>query len=184
MQDIPQWIKNFITKEKCLCSQCKTVLKEKNINAIGIKYSYTNPLKEALYIEFLCIKCATVLKYEIKNMLLVELALDIIQNIQEKEEHKHEKENENEFFEIKPEDYKQTDEELSQEEQFLNDIGLTKDENPTRKKIKKEKSKITSKDIKENSQFLKNIKSHHDLLEAMGMNPEEIVKYNIKESDK
>lgn len=46
------------------------------------------------------------------------------------------------------------------------------------------KSKITEKDVKEAREFLKKMKYNDELLYAMGMSPEEVSKYNIKNKEK
>ena len=52
---------------------------------------------------------------------------------------------------------------------------------PDRKKsFVARKSKITQKEVNDHVKFLNNIKTHEDLLVAMGISPEDINKYNYK----
>ena len=166
MQDIPRWIGDYIIKKSCSCGKCKMLLNEKHLTSIGIKYSYKNPIKEALFIELTCIKCGFVTKYEIRYMLLVELSLDIIQELQEQQqEEEMNKENSH-----KEERHRECNKELNNPN-GTNDKGVIFTP-------KKDKSKITLKEIRDSSKFLQSIKTHGEMLEAMGMNPEEIDQYN------
>ena len=57
--------------------------------------------------------------------------------------------------------------------------GLT---NRSRDRKKVKKSKITQKELNDAVKFLQTINNHEELLVAMGMSPEEIVKYNGKKT--
>lgn len=176
MQDIPRWIRDYIVKKSCSCGSCKLSLNEKHITSIGIKFSYKNPTKEALFVELTCHQCGFITKYEIRYMLLVEFSLDIIQELQEQQEEEDIKKSN------KTKKNENLDRDKGSDDDFIVDPkmeGYGEDEDEEFViKPKKEKSKITSKEIKESSKFLKKIKTHNEFLEAMGMNPEEIEKYN------
>lgn len=174
MQDIPRWIRDYIVKKKCSCGSCKLSLNEKHITSIGIKFSYKNPTKEALFVELTCHHCGFVTKYEIRYMLLVEFSLDIIQELQEQQEEEDMKKTNK-----TKKDATFNEDKGSDDDYIVNSKmeGYVEDEEFVTKP-KKEKSKITLKEIKESSKFLKKIKTHNEFLEAMGMNPEEIEKYN------
>lgn len=174
MQDIPRWIKDYLVKKSCCCGKCQHLLTEKHISAIGIRLSCRNPTKEALYVELTCLQCGFITKYELRYMMLVELSLDTIQDLQlqqiEDEEKEKNKKNKQEENQENIENIREEDETLEDEEDYEDEDMYIKS--------KKRKSKITLKDIKDSSKFLKKIKNHSDLLEAMGMNPEEIAKYD------
>ncbi len=57
--------------------------------------------------------------------------------------------------------------------------GEMEESNVNKKRVKT-KSKITQKEIKEVSKFLKSIDSHDDFLISLGMTPEEIDEYKFK----
>jgi RNase P subunit RPR2 len=177
MQDIPRWIRDYIVKKSFSCGKCKMLLTEKHLTSIGVKFSYKNPTKEALYVELTCIKCGFVTKYEIRYMMLAEFSLDIIQELQEQQEEEDEEKAESrEMRKMKKQEELDRLENKEDYDKVHDSSDIIEDEEFFIK-AKKDKSKITLKEIRDSGKFLNKIKTHNEFLEAMGMSPEEIDKY-------
>ena len=164
MKDTPQWIYDLIKKEKLTCSKCKLIFTVKDLISVGVQASTNDPYHETLSIGLLCKKCKEMTVFELKEMSLIELAFEIIDdeaenNIRQKEEDL-DKELEEESFDQKPRPKKKS------------------------RNKRASRSKITIREIKEVSNFLKGCKTHDDFLMAMGFTPGEINSYKVKTNSK
>ena len=155
MKEIPEWIIKVVESEDLKCRQCKKLFNIDDLMSIGIQDSSNPPHDDTLCIGMFCSDCKELIIFELKEMTLIDFAFELLD--QETSNNKIKKK-------IRKED---------------NDFILNKRSRSY--KNRKKKSKITLKEIRDIKKFLapKDLK-HEDLLIAMGMLPEEIIKYNYK----
>ena len=154
MKNIPHWIVDVLMSKKFKCFDCQKVFTPKDLKAIGIRESFNDKEKEALYIENICSKCKKTTFFELQDMSLTEFAFEVLDGVEEEMDEKMEEQSSNE----RP-------------------MKKIKKEN----KIQKiEKSKITLKNFRDTVKKLKSL-TNDDMLEAMGMPPEEIEKYKMED---
>jgi hypothetical protein len=161
MKDLPNWVKVALRVENLKCRGCDYVYKQRDVIAMGIRTSLNDNTKESLYFELLCKECDELVVYEMQNLSLKEFALDILDDSKKMKMKKP-----------------------STEEQKLLDYAGSLQEKECGKTNYHRKSKITKKEIKAIVQFLNKCKYHNDVLEAMGMSPEEIDQYSYVKKDK
>jgi len=153
MKDTPKWILELINKEKLTCNKCKMKFSVEHLVSVGVQKSFDNSNKEKLIIGLYCEECDEMGMFELKDMSLIDLAFEVLDD-----------ESDNKI--------RETEEEL--------DSQLGKEVSYSGKKRKsRTKSKITIKEVKAASKFLKTC-NHYELLEAMGWTPEDIDFYNKK----
>ena len=157
MDFVPNWILMALKAEKLRCPQCKEVFNDKSITALGIRQSFKNKNKESLFIELTCTKCGKMTLFELQDMTLMNLAIDILEEMGVAEVSKMEDEDVSSMVEEK-----------------LESSNVTK---KPHKPPQRAKSKITLREIKESADFLNSIKTHHEFLEALGFSPQEIENY-------
>ena len=173
MLDIPQWVISSLKREKVDCHKCGHIFEPQSVKAIGIRESYQVKKKELLFVELLCQKCRNMTIFEIRTMGLVDLSIDVLANKDDKDD----KDDKEEGYDSDPYDV---------HEEFKKEDLMFKLESSQRKKMNKKparpnlKSKITLKEIKEHSQFLETLKTNDEFLQALGMSPEEIKRYEYK----
>jgi hypothetical protein len=174
MIDIPEWIILSLKEEKPDCKECKYIFIGKDIRAIGVRDSYREKGKETLFVELFCAKCKGVTLFEITSMSLVDFALDILEPSNE--------DNFNINVENKKEELRKEYEAEYGEENMKGDQNPVPPPSPSSPSppIKKRKSKITLKEIKDHAKFLNSIKTHEDFLIELGMSPEDIKQYDYK----
>jgi hypothetical protein len=154
MQEVPKWVYKLIDVEDLKCRQCKKEFKSDNLMSISIQESSQPPHKDFLCIGLFCPNCKELMIFELKEMSLVDFAFDIV------------------------------DQETS------NNIKKTKNDKPAFSKKssksckKRNKSKITIKEVNEMKKFLKQDLTHDQFLIAMGMSPSDIESYNYKKDKK
>ena len=159
MKEVPKWIFKLIDVEGLRCRGCDKVFISPDLMSISIQESSQPPHKDFLCIGLYCHDCEELMIFEIKEMSLVEFAFDIV--------------DQGTSFKIKRKQGIESNEDIDAIFDSLN------------QKKRREKSKITLREINEIKKFLKpkNLK-HVDLLIAMGMSPNEINKYNFKKENK
>ncbi|KKM62413.1 hypothetical protein LCGC14_1521940 [marine sediment metagenome] len=164
MLDMPNWIISSLRKEKVDCRKCGFVFNSGSIKAIGIREAYQRGKKETLFVELFCQKCKDEIFFEIREMGLIDFAIDILTN----------KDKEGDEYEQEQFDF--------QQDPKIEDL-MSRVEKSQRKKMDKKpgrsnsKSKITLKEIKDHAKFLDTLKTNDEFLQALGMSPEEIKKY-------
>ena len=83
MFKIPTWMIEII--EQFMCPKCKKHMIVQNVSSIGIRKSYRNENKEALYVEYRCSSCSEKTNIEMQDMTLGEFAITILNELEEHE---------------------------------------------------------------------------------------------------
>jgi len=180
MVNIPYWIIFSLQKEKIICNECGRIFIPNDIKAIGIRDSYRNKDKETIFVELICIKCRSMTLYEIKNMKLIDFAIDILK--QQNDIHDLGQQNNINDLEQQNDIHNQLMRKSS-DPNFCPNTGHCYNLKKTGSSHRS-KSKITLKELKEHAKFLDSIKTHEEFLIALGMSPEEIEKYQYKKKKK
>ncbi len=158
MQEIPNWIIKVIETENLVCRHCDKGFEVGNLMSIGIQESSKSPHQDTLCIGMFCSKCEQLIIFELKEMTLINFAFEILDQETANKIKKDEKET----------------------PAILDGPEKNKGKNK-RKRSRPRKSRITQKDVEEAKNFLKpKDLLHEDFLIALGMLPEEIIKYNYK----
>lgn len=159
MKNLPHWIQDIIDSNNLTCGRCNQIFYLKDLFSIGIEKSSKNPHKDVLFLGMICKKCGEMTNFELQEMSLIDLAFEVLEEQSSAQTEKKKKELDCE-------------------------LGITAgDQNDSPKKIKEashNRSKITLKEIKDHSDFLKKIETDDQLLGAMGMSIDEMEKYNIQ----
>jgi hypothetical protein len=156
MQEIPNWIIKVIEVEKLKCKSCNKKFSSDNLMTISIQESSRPPHKDYLCIGLYCPKCEDLMVFELKEMSLIDFAFEILD--QETSDKIKKKSKDDVPAYAKPEGKK-----------------------ATKRKRKRKKSSITSKEILEAKTFLEpEDLPYEEFLIALGMQPSEIKKYNYK----
>lgn len=158
MQNIPRWLQAALKTTKLKCHKCDKIFNCNHLRAIGVRDSYQKKDVETLFVELMCLNCSEMTLFELKDMTLIELSYEIMDDL-----------------EIPPED-------VVKREKM--DLGEELDHKITKghfMKKKRKRSKITLKEIKESAKFLENVDTHEEFLIAIGLSPEDIDKYNMKD---
>ena len=155
MQEIPNWIIKVIEMEKLQCKKCKKKFEVENLMSIAIQESGRPPHKDYLCIGLFCQQCKELIIFELKEMNLIELAFEILDQ--------------------------KTSNKISDKSKDDSSSILDNSEKKKKKRVKNQKSRITIQEVEEVRNFLKpeNL-LHEEFLMALGMMPEEIKKYNYK----
>lgn len=171
MNYIPNWIIDYLDKGKLECLQCKHPFSSKSISAVGIRDSLNQKSKhkEFLYVECFCKECNEVTIFELNAMGLVDLAFEILDDVDDETNPDEEMFNEEDIRDIE-----QTLSRLDEKLELLDEI-----DRESQSKIKNNNKKATcinKQEIQETKDFLysSNCATHDDFLLAMGMRPEEI----------
>lgn len=187
MNDIPAWIIAFLRKKTIKCGLCHSEFGEDSLISVGIQESVADANKEMLTIGLYCKKCHEITLAEIKEMSLVDLSIEILEN-EENEDDDEENSKEDEAYSDGYNDgydegygdgYGEGDSNKYPNIEYKED----KVDNSKSKNKKPKESKISQKEIKDLSNFLKTISSHDEMLMAMGLSPEEIEHFK-KEGEK
>ena len=152
MKNLPAWIKKILDSENLTCGRCDNSFDKEELVSIGIQKSSRSPQKEILFIGIVCNKCKEMTIFELQEMTLLDLSVEVLEEQSESYSRKKKKE-------------------LDKE------IGT---KNNSRNKPRIIRSKITRKEIKDSVNFLNNINNHEEFLVALGMSLDEIEGYNIK----
>ena len=160
MKDIPEWIIRMIEADNLYCNKCRKTLRVEHIISMGVHESSVEPHDDKLCVGVSCPECKDVTIFELKEMSLVEFAFEILDKG------------------TKPEKPKKK---VDKGTDILKELTGKK---PARKRRVSKKSKITKKEVSDIARFLKNTKTHEELLVAMGLSPEQISKYNYKKGEK
>jgi len=163
MRNIPKWIDFIFKQEDFYCPICKSGFNKKGIMAMGIRVSLKNIKKEVLFVIYLCFKCKETIELEFGEITIEDFALNILEEMEDNIA-LEEKENKGPFID----DYE----------------AVVNNSSEEKKKLKKIKSKITSKEIKDVKKVLNGIKSHEDFLLELGFSEEEIDEYRFKKRKK
>ncbi len=159
MKEIPSWIIKVIETENLVCRNCNNEFTVKNLISIGIQDSTKPPHRDTLCIGMFCSKCEDLIIFELKEMTLIDFAFETLDQKTSNKIEKQEDEAKKEII----------------------DILDSLEQNKGRKRKRVKKSRITKKEIDEVRAFLKpKDLLHEEFLIAMGMLPEDIVKYNYK----
>ncbi len=168
MKSLPSWIKKILEDEHLTCGQCNNLFKYEDLLSVGVQKSNHKKEKEVLFIGIICKECKEMTVFELQEMSLLELSIEVLGEQTEKEINNKKRELDNE---IKNENKKE-------DNQNKSDIIKPK-------RIKKMQSRITVKEIKDIKDFLNSkdyfkVENYDDFLIAMGMCLEDIDKYKIK----
>lgn len=165
MKYIPHWVIDALMSKKFKCHHCQKVFTHKNVRGLGIRESINEPERETFFIELNCMGCRKITFFEMQEMNIVEFAEEVISEIDEDLEEldsSGEEFNEEDMFKDKKIRKKKSSNEYSKKQ-------------PQEKEEKQEVSKITLKDvIKANKVLEPEDLKHENMLEMMGMTPEEI----------
>jgi len=161
MKEIPKWIIKVIEREKLNCRHCKKNFNVDNLMSIGIQESSRSPYGDYLCIGMFCTVCKELLIFELKEMTLIDFAFEIL-----------DQETSNKIKKNIKKDEQSQSEQSEQSDQLIKKKARRKST---------DKSNITSKEITEVRNFLKDKNLlHEEFLIALGMSPEEIKTYNYK----
>ena len=156
MQHIPSWIIKVVKDEKLTCSRCKKLFKVDDLMSIGIQESSRSPYNDTLCIGMFCPTCKDLTIFELKEMSLIEFAFEVVEQ--------------------------ETDNKIGKRSQRTSSSMLRQSSSVSKKKKGlKQKSKITSKEIRDCVKFLRD-HNHEDFLISLGMSMEEIKKYSYRKS--
>ena len=170
MKDVPQWIVRIIEGENLSCNKCKKTFSKKQLMAIGIQESSLAPHDDTLCVGMYCSDCKEMTIFELKEMSLVEFAFEILEKETQPDNKK------SGTIRKRSTDNKKDEEKKSDDSNTLRRVGAGSKRN--------RKSKISQKEVNDTVKFLKSVKTHEEFLVAMGLSPEEIVKYNYKPEKK
>jgi len=166
MKYVPHWVIDALMSKKFKCHNCKKAFLSKNLTALGIRESFSDPTKESFFIELVCLDCSKTTFFEMQEMNIVELSEDVLEEIDADLEAMEALE------EMREMDMSSDKKDFSRKKKEpLNDLENedTYEERP---------SKITCKDVREVKKILKPKDfKHESFLEMIGMTPEEIMKY-------
>ena len=165
MKNIPQWLRDLLSSSDLKCNKCDKSFKANQLKAIGIRDSCHKSSKETLFIELICSSCSEMTMYELREMSLIELSYEVMDD-----------------FELSVEDMDQIDKNKGRKD-LKKELNEDINEGFYVKK-KRKKSKITLKEVKDSAKFLESLKTHEEFLIAIGMSPEEIDKYSITKIEK
>ncbi len=157
MHYLPEWILNIIDTENLSCNQCNVFFTRGHLMYIGIQEGSQPPHHDMLCIGMFCQKCKEMTIFELKEMTLLELSMEILEQTTG-----------------------------GNKRTFKSKSKKKKIQMPMLNKSKREKkklnpkSKISLQEIEDSKNFLANIKNHQEFLVALGMSLEEIGKYNLR----
>lgn len=167
MKYVPHWVIDALMSKKFKCHNCQKVFTHKNVRGLGIRESIDKPDRETFFMELSCADCRKVTFFEMQDMNIIELSEEVIAEIDEDLD-----------------ELEDSAEAFNEEDMFKNkriikneDVNKQPEKSPKKekKKNKKEVSKITLKDVREAKKALKpEDLQHENMLEMMGMTPEEI----------
>lgn len=168
MKNLPDWIKRILTDENLSCGRCNNLFKYEDLLSIGIQKSSDKKVKEVLFIGIICKKCREMTIFELQEMSLLDLSIEILGEQTEKEIDRKKEELDDEINKKKNNENRENKKEIIKS-----------------KKVKNVRSRITKEEIKDIKDFLNSkdyfkVENYDDLLIAMGMCPEEIDKYKLK----
>ena len=142
MFKIPTWMIEII--EQFMCPKCKKHMIVQNVSSIGIRKSYRNENKEALYVEYRCSSCSEKTNIEMQDMTLGEFAITILNELEE--------------HEVLGKDDSISNSMKDPEDGVYKESDLAPPENNNNSRIVK--SKITRKEIQE---FKEKLKENNDM---------------------
>lgn len=172
MKYVPHWVIDALMSKRFKCHGCKKVFNHKNMRGMGIRESDLDPGKESFYIQLTCSECRKVTFFEMEEMNIIQLSENIIKEIDK------------DLDDVRPNKSKKLDE--FNEEDMFKGRRMEKDDVPEEEAPKlikkKEFSKITLKDVREVKKVLKPKElEYENVLEMMGLTPEEIARYGETE---
>lgn len=157
MKNIPEWVIKIVESDDLYCNKCRKTLKVKHLISIGVQESNVEPHIDKLCIGLNCPECREMTIFELREMTLIEFAFELLDK-------------ETQTFKSKK---------ISRKKDVFKDLTSHK----SSKKIANKRSKITKREVTDIVRFLKNAKTHEDVLVAMGLSPEQISKYNYKQGE-
>jgi hypothetical protein len=172
MKYVPHWVIDALMSKKFKCHSCKKAFLSKNLTALGIRESFSDPTKESFFIELVCRDCNKTTFFEMQEMNIVELSEDVLEEIDADLEAMEA------LDEMHEMDLAPDRKEISRKKkELISDLESGElYENRPSKEI--QVSKITCKDVREAKKILKPKDfKHESFLEMMGMTPEEIMEY-------
>jgi len=167
MDFVPAWIHEFFSKNdrKAPCKDCKKVIGIENLSSIGVRQGRTID-GLVIFVTLECKDCDNTIVYELKEWSLLDLALDVVaemedlgKNMFNEEDFKLIDEEElddfhNEYYELK----------YSEKSSIINKLPLPKPE-----------TKITDKEAKADIDMIKDKNfTHHDFMSELGTSPEDL----------
>ena len=174
MKYVPHWVIDALLSKRFKCHGCKKVFNHKNMRGMGIRESDLAPGKESFYIQLVCSDCRKATFFEMEEMNIIQLSENVIKEIDRD-------------LDEKPKKPKKLDQ-FNEEDMFKDKRigGSMPDPDPEEEAPKptkkKESSKITLKDVREVKKVLKPKElKHENVLEMMGLTPEEIAHYGETE---
>lgn len=145
----PSWFEKAL--QVLECPKCHEKIRKEHIIAEGIRNSIVHKGETAFFIEHKCPDCSSHATIELTKMCIEEFALEIMGVLSSQEEREEESQDKTDIYESS---------------------DKTKNE---KKPIKK--SKISSMEIDEITESIKNCKTHEEFLLDIGVSQEEIDSY-------
>lgn len=164
MKGVPQWIVDGLIEERFICPKCKSKFSVRAVNAIGIRMSNRQPGQQVLYIEYRCKQCNQTTFIEMQQMTPMDFAMCILEELDENIANVVQQELSNN---------------PPYEQENTNQPKIEAETIEPHKPKRKNKSKITLKEVAEAVKALKKISTHDEFLQTLGMLPDEIKKFNL-----
>ena len=152
MQHIPDWIAKIVSVGKMKCNDCSKLFRVDDMISVGVQESNQPPHPDTLCIGMFCKKCREITIFELKEMTLIDFAFEVL------------------------------DRETGDQNDRPAKSGRVKRKREKREVREVKRSKISSKEMRADIDFIRKVKSHEEFLIALGMSPSEIEKYNIKKT--
>ncbi len=151
MLDTPKWIVDLLQNDNFACPHCKAQFKAEYVKACGVRLSFRDSSKQVLYVEYHCGDCKqqpTLL--ELYDLTFDEFAFMVLEDTDDKEM-----------------------EALREKSDHIRKAH-SGDSKRARKKKKhplsrKNKSRISQKDVDDVRKFLNRCKFHQDFLDVLGV---------------
>lgn len=162
--DTPKWIIDLLQNDNFACPHCKNKFKAEYVKACGVRLSFRDSSKQVLYVEYHCGYC----KQQPTLLELYDLGFD-------------------EFAFMVLEDTDNKEMEALQEKS--NHIRKSHGAKRAQKKKKhpmqrKNKSRISQKDVESARRFLNECQSHEDFLDVLGVSAKNIKKKKKLEANR
>jgi len=82
MENIPQWILDYLINNNFECPHCDAPFKQQGIEAVSLRHAYACKEKTVLYVEYLCHRCDKKTRLELVEMSFEEFALNILSEVE------------------------------------------------------------------------------------------------------
>ncbi len=181
MRNIPKWILEIVDADERICSKCNKKISSADIALVGAQESTNHYGKASLACGFYCSKCKEIEVVEFDNIIVDISTMKLIEKISMKDDGLYEEYSfnyEDDSFDDEDESFNNDDDIRRQIREALDSAKRKFRGDSNDKENFKRQSKITYKEIQEVKDFLDSMTYSHELLEAMGLTPEEIEEYS------